>query len=170
MVRIGVKVRRQATTTQQQNKCHFLAVSRLIWLIASLTLSIVLSSGGILVRGQQRFQTPTERILNRRLANIREVEWNAPKVLPPVAKNPAVFPELTSLSITKSPKRLFPPLVSKVTAVSHITRFTKRHFVRHKNTQTIHPDVMIQKFSRISNMIVSVWLRQRPQNGGHFSF
>lgn len=120
MVRIGVKVRRQATTTQQQNKCHFLAVSRLIWLIATLTLSIVLSSG-ILVRGQQRFQTPTERILNRRLANIREVEWNAPKVLPPVAKNPAVFPELTSLvSITKSPKRLFPPLVSKVTAVSHI--------------------------------------------------
>ena len=115
MVRIGVKVRRQATT---QQKCQFLALSRLIWLIATLTLSIVLSSG-ILVRGQQRFQTPTERILNRRLANIREVEWNAPKVLPPVAKNPAVFPELTSLSITKSPKRLFPPLVSKVTTVSH---------------------------------------------------
>ena len=107
MVRIGVKVRRQATT---QQKCQFLALSRLIWLIATLTLS--LASVGV---GGQRFQTPTERILNRRLANIREVEWNAPKVLPPVAKNPAVFPELV-LANTKSPKRLFPPLVSKVTA------------------------------------------------------
>ena len=106
MVRIGVKVRRQATT---QQKCQFLALSRLIWLIATLTLSLASVGSG------QRFQTPTERILNRRLANIREVEWNAPKVLPPVAKNPAVFPEL-ALANTKSPKRLFPPLVSKVTA------------------------------------------------------
>ena len=108
MVRIGVKVRRQATT---QQKCQFLALSRLIWLIATLTLSDVV--------GGQRFQTPTERILNRRLANIREVEWNAPKVLPPVAKNPAVFPELVA---TKSPKRLFPPLVSKVPTVSQIIK------------------------------------------------
>ena len=113
MVRIGVKVRRQATT---QQKCQFLALSRLIWLIATLTLSLASVGSG---QRFQTFQTPAERILNRRLANIREVEWNAPKVLPPVAKNPAVFPELV-LANTKSPKRLFPPLGSKVTSVSQI--------------------------------------------------
>ena len=38
---------------------------------------------------------------------ILQVDWNAPKVLPPVSKNPAVFPELA----TQNPV-LFPQLVS----------------------------------------------------------
>ena len=46
-----------------------------------------------------------ERILNRRIANIREIDWNkpAPQVLPPVSKNPALFPD-----VTKAPSGFYP--------------------------------------------------------------
>ena len=43
----------------------------------------------------------------------------------------------------------------------HFTRFTKRHFVRQKNTQRIHLDRMIQNFSLISNIQLFFRLRQR---------
>ena len=45
--------------------------------------------------------------MTQKLIFILQVDWNAPKVLPPVSKNPAVFPELA----TQNPV-LFPQLVS----------------------------------------------------------
>ena len=49
-------------------------------------------------------------------------------------------------------------------------RFTKRTFVREKNTQNINLYVMIQNVSEISNLLVALLSRQRPPNGCHFSF
>ena len=54
--------------------------------------------------------------------------------------------------------------------LGHPTRFTKRTFVREKNTQNIDLYVLIQNVSEISNFLVALLSRQRPPNGCHFSF
>ena len=49
-------------------------------------------------------------------------------------------------------------------------RFTKRHFVRHKNTQKLEEAYIIQFLFLSLNMESVFKFIQRPQNGGHFSF
>ena len=71
MARVGVKV-------GQQQKCQFLALSTLFWLIiATLTLTVVGQRFPVKamdkVASVALFPAVPERILNRRVANIREV-------------------------------------------------------------------------------------------------
>ena len=50
------------------------------------------------------------------------------------------------------------------------TRFTKRHFVRHKNTQKLEEAYIIQFLFLSLNMESVFKFIQWPQNGGHLSF
>ena len=54
--------------------------------------------------------------------------------------------------------------------LSNTPRFTKETFVREKNTQKLETAYLIQLLSLNMNMDLLFECKQRPQNGGHFSF